>query len=37
MNNFTLLGDELINTELLTVPKNDLNNSNIIGFYFIVN
>lgn len=34
MNNFTLLGDELINTKLLTVPKNDLNNSNIIGFYF---
>ena len=34
MDNFTLLSDELINSELVNVPKTDLNNSNIIGFYF---
>ena len=34
MDNFTLLSDELINSELINVPKADLNNSNIIGFYF---
>jgi nucleoredoxin len=34
MENFTLLSDELINSELVNVPKTDLNNSNIIGLYF---
>lgn len=34
MDSFTLLGDELINSELMTIPTNNLSNSNIIGFYF---
>jgi len=34
MDTFTLLSDELINSELVNVPKTDLNNSNIIGLYF---
>lgn len=34
MNDFTLLGDELLDNELNIIPKNNLNNSKIIGFYF---
>lgn len=34
MNNCTLLGNELIDNELNIVPKNNLNDSKVIGFYF---
>ena len=34
MDSFTLLSDQLINSELMTIPTYNLSNSNIIGFYF---